>query len=58
MPSLSSFPVSPDTDIQYPGPVFQKKLPPLSSPPGCNGPKEKFVKEPHVCSNGSPFERT
>ena len=49
--SLSSLPVSPGADFQYP-PVFQKELRPLSFPPGCDGPQEKFLNEPHVCSNG------
>ena len=55
VPSLSSFPVSPGTDIQHP-PVFQKELPPLFFPPGCDGPQEKFLNESHVCSNGNNID--
>ena len=55
VPSLSSFPESPGTDIQHP-PVFRKELPPLSFPPGCDGPLEQFLNEPHVCSNGDNID--
>ena len=44
MPSLNSFPLSPDTDMQHP-PVFQKELP-----------QEKCFDEPHVCSNGDNID--
>ena len=55
VPSLSSVPVSPGSDFQHP-PVFRKKLPPLSYPPGCDDPQEKFLNESHVCSNGNNID--
>lgn len=55
VPSLSSVPVSPGSDFQHPQ-VFRKKLPPLSYPPGCDDPQEKFLNESHVCSNGNNID--
>ena len=45
VPSLSSYPVSPGTDIQCP-PVFQKESSALSSlPSGCDSPQRKLLKD-------------
>ena len=45
VPSLSSYPVSPGTDIQRP-PVFQKESSALSSlPSGCDSPQRKLLKD-------------
>ena len=45
VPSLSSYPVNPGTDIQRP-PVFQKESSALSSlPSGCDSPQRKLLKD-------------